>query len=134
MNTIERFLGTYEGTGSWHDAAGKSASYTIRQTNVARGDGFEIAFHHDFDDGTVVDARFALAPIAPNLFRVDVGGAAIGNGYVFDACCHYHLKIGDKFVEASYRASGNELEVFGSSTTNAEGLYIAWTERLRRTS
>ena len=134
MNTIERFLGSYAGTGSWHDAAGKSASYRIRQTNAACGDGFEIAFHHDFDDGTVVDARFQLTPIAPNLFRVEVGGAAIGNGYVFDACCHYHLKIGDKFVEASYRASGSDLEVFGSSTTNAEGLYIAWTERLRRTS
>ena len=134
MNTIERFLGSYEGTGSWHDAAGKSASYRIRQTNALRDDGFEIAFHHDFDDGTAVDARFLLTPIAPNLFRVEAGGAAIGNGYVFDACCHYHLKIGDKFVEASYRADGSELEVFGSSTTNAEGLYIAWTERLRRTS
>ena len=42
------------------------------------------------------------------------------------------MKIGDKFVEASYRASGDELEVFGSSTSNAEGNYIAWTERLRR--
>ena len=134
MNTIEGFLGTYEGTGSWHDAAGKSASYRIRQTNAARGDGLEIAFHHDFDDGTVVDARFLLTSIAPNLFRVEVGGAAIGNGYVFDAYCHYHLEIGDKFVEAGYRASGNELEVFGSSTTNAEGLYIAWRERLRRAS
>jgi hypothetical protein len=134
MNTIERFLGTYEGAGSWHDAAGKSASYRIHQTNTVRGDGFEIVFHHDFDDGTVVDARFEMTPIAPNLFRVDVGGAAIGNGYVFDGCCHYHLKIGDTFVEASYRVSVDELEVFGSSTTNAEGLYIAWTERLRRTS
>ena len=68
MNTIERFLGTYDGTGSWHDAAGKSMSYRIRQTNSSRDEGFDVAFHHDFDDG------------------------------------------------------------------DAEGLYIAWTERLRRTS
>ena len=134
MNSSEKLLGTYEGTGSWHDAAGKSASYRIRQTNTPRDEGFDIAFHHDFDDGTVVDARFAMTWIAPNLFRVEVGGAAIGNGYMFDASCHYHLQLGDKCVEASYRASGNELEVCGSSTTNAEGLYIAWTERLRRTA
>lgn len=132
MPSIERWLGTYEGSGSWHDSAGKSASYTIRHTNAARDEGFEMAFHHDFDDGTVVDARFVMTWIAPNLFRVATAAAPIGNGYVFDAYCHYHLKIGDKFVEASYRASGDELEVFGSSTSNAEGNYIAWTERLRR--
>jgi hypothetical protein len=134
MNSSEKLFGTYEGTGSWHDAAGKSASYRIRQTNTPRDEGFDIAFHHDFDDGTVVDARFAMTWIAPNLFRVEVGGAAIGNGYVFDGSCHYHLKLGDQCVEASYRASGSQLEVCGSSTTNAEGLYIAWTERLRRTA
>ena len=69
----EPFMGSYEGTGAWHDAAGKSASYRIRQTNTPRPDGFEIAFKHDFDDGTVVDARFQLIRIAPHLFRVETG-------------------------------------------------------------
>ena len=125
-------MGTYEGTGAWHDAAGKSSGYRIRQTNTPSADGFEIAFKHDFDDGTVVDARFRMIWIAPNLFRVESNGAAIGNGYVFGGYCHYHLQPGAAFVEASYRASGDELEVFGSSSTNAEGHYIAWAETLRR--
>jgi hypothetical protein len=134
MNTVDTFVGTFEGTGAWHDAAGKSMAYRIRQTNTATPDGFEIAFTHNFDDGTVVDARFSMVWIAPSLFRVDVAGAPVGNGYVFDTCCHYHLKMGERFVEASYRSTPDGLEVFGSSTTNAEGLYIAWTETLRRAS
>ena len=42
------------------------------------------------------------------------------------------MNIVDTFVEASYRASGDDLQVFGSSSRNAEGNYIAWTETLRR--
>ena len=129
---VEPFMGTYEGTGAWHDSVGKSSGYRIRQTNAPHPDGFEIAFKHDFDDGTVVDARFVMIRIAPNLYRVEVNGAAIGNGYVFGGYCHYHLKPGAAFVEASYRANGDDLEVFGSSSSNAEGNYIAWTETLRR--
>jgi hypothetical protein len=129
---VEQFIGTYQGTGAWHDEAGKSSGYRIRQTNTPSADGFEIAFKHDFDDGTVVNAQFQMIRIAPNLFRVETNGAAIGNGYVFGGYCHYHVKPGAAFVEASYRASGNDLEVFGSSSTNAEGHYIAWAETLHR--
>jgi hypothetical protein len=134
VNTIDKLAGTYEGTGKWHDAAGKSLGYSIRQTNVATTDGFDVAFKHDFDDGSVVDARFEMMWIAPNLFRVDVSGAAVGNGYIFDEYCHYHMKVGDRFVEVSYRSTADGLEVFGSSSKNAEGNYIAWSEILRRTA
>jgi hypothetical protein len=58
----------------WHDAAGKSAGYRIRQSNQATAQGLEVA-----------------------------------------------LKIRD-----------GELSVFGSSSTHAEGNYIAWRETLRR--
>ena len=136
MNHAEdmaRFAGTHQGHGAWHDAAGKSARYTIKQSTRASVDGFELAFTHEFDDGTVVDARLVMTWIAPHLFRVDIAGAAVGNGYVFDDCLHYHVKLGDKCVQASYRPSGPGLNVFGSSTTNAEGLYIAWTEELHQT-
>jgi len=129
---VVAFIGTWEGTGVWHDAVGKSLGYRIRQINAPSADGFEIAFKHDFDDGTAVDARFRMIWIAPNLFRVETNGAAVGNGYVFGGYCHYHLKPGAAFVEASYRVSGDDLQVFGSSSTNAEGHYIAWTETLRR--
>ena len=64
----------------------------------------------------------------------DVAGTPVGNGYLFGGYCHYHLKLGEKFVEASYRSTDAGLEVFGSSTANAEGHYIAWKERLRRTA
>jgi len=134
VNTFERFTGTYEGTGTWYDSAGKSSAYRIQQTNLATADGFEVAFKHDFDDGTVVDARFRMTWMAANLFRVDVSGGAVGNGYIFDAYCHYHMKVGDAFVEASYRSGAGGLDVCGSSTRNAEGNYIAWKETLRRTA
>ena len=132
VESIGIFAGIYEGTGSWHDAAGKSGRYTVKQSTTSTADGFELSFTHDFDDGTTVNARFAMIGIAPHLVRVEVAGAAVGNGYLFDDCVHYHLKLGDKYVEASYHRSESGLRVFGSSTSNAEGLYIAWTEELRR--
>ena len=70
--------------------------------------------------------------VAPHMFRVDVSGEPVGHGYRFDAYCHYHLQIGDRFVEASYRFGADTLEVFGSSTKNAEGNYIGWKEVLHR--
>jgi hypothetical protein len=132
VNTLDRLAGTYEGTGEWHDSAGTSSTYTIRQTNLATTDGFEIAFKHDFADGAVVEARFTMMWVAPNIFRVSVAGAPVGHGYLFDDYCHYHLETGKAFVEASYRVGADAVEVFGSSTTNAEGNYIAWKEILRR--
>ncbi|HEU4690441.1 MAG TPA: hypothetical protein VFS23_18870 [Vicinamibacterales bacterium] len=126
------FVGTFSGTGTWHDAAGKSGGYRIRQTNLPTAEGLEVAFRHDFDDGSVVEAAFNLASLVPHLFRVDISGAAVGNGYMFGDICHYHMKFGDKFVEVTYRTGDGELSVFGSSSTNAEGNYIAWRETLRR--
>jgi hypothetical protein len=127
-------IGTFEGSGAWYDSASKSATYRIRQTNASSDEGFEMAFKHDFEDGTVVDARFNMTWIAPNLFRLDVAGAQVGNGYVFGGVCHYHMKLGEKFIEVSHVARADSLDVFGSSSTNAEGNYIAWTETLRRTA
>lgn len=51
---------------------------------------------------------------------------------MFGDICHYHMKFGDKFVEVTDRTGDGELSVFGSSSTNAEGNYIAWRETLRR--
>ena len=132
MNNIERFLGTYEGAGTSHDSAGKSLAYRVQQTSLPTTNGFEIAFRHDFDDGTVTDARFNMTWVAPHIFRVDVSGTPVGHGYVFDTYCHYHLRIGEAFVEASYRSGADAVEVFGSSTKNADGNYIAWRETVRR--
>lgn len=129
-----KLIGAFDGSGAWYDSAGKSGTYRIRQTNVSTADGFEVAFKHDFDDATVVEARLTMTWIAPHLFRVDVAGATVGNGYVFEQVCHYHMKFGDKLVEVSYVTSGDGVEVFGSSSSNAEGNYIAWKETLRGTA
>jgi hypothetical protein len=131
---LQSLAGIYEGTGEWFDSSGKSSTYTVRQTNAATPDGFEIAFKHDFADGTVVDARFQMTWVAPRIFRVSTAGAPLGHGYLLDDYCHYHLETGKAFVEASYRITGGRVEVFGSSTKNAEGKYIAWRETLRRTA
>ena len=60
VNAIERFVGTYEGAGEWHDSAGQSLGYRVRQTSLPTANGFELVFKHDFDDGTVTDARFNM--------------------------------------------------------------------------
>lgn len=133
MTVLESFAGTYEGSGQWFDSSGKSSTYSVRQTNSATPDGLEIAFKHDFADGTVVDARFQMTWVAPHILRVSVAGASLGSGYLLDGYCHYHLETGKAFVEASYRITGDTIDVFGSSTKNAEGNYIAWKEVLRNT-
>ena len=132
MNTIEALEGMYRGTGEWHDSTGATMTYSVHQTTRGTADGFEIAFKHDFADGNVVDARFQMTWIAPHIFRVSVAGTAIGHGYVFDDYVHYHLETGKAFVEASYRFGADHVDVFGSSTKNADGNYIAWKEVLRR--
>lgn len=109
-------------------------AYKIVQSVVVTEAGFELWFKHDFDDASVVEARFNMTWIAPSLFRVDVADNAIGNGYIFDGYCHYHMKAGEAFVEASYRPTTAGLQVFGSSSRNADGNYIAWKEILRRTA
>jgi hypothetical protein len=134
MSVVGILAGSYEGTGEWFDSSGKSSTYSVRQTNSATADGFEVAFKHDFADGTVVDARFQMTWVAPHIFRVSVAGASLGYGYLLDGYCHYHLETGKAFVEAGYRVNGDTIDVFGSSTKNAEGHYIAWKEVLRRTA
>lgn len=129
---MEQFSGTYIGSGTWHDAVGKSGHYRIQHTHAASADGFEVSFTHNFDDGTVVDAHFTMKWIAPSLFAVFVAGTQVGNGYVFEDFFQYHLKIGDKFVQVGYHVD-DHLRVCGSSSTNAEGHYTAWAERLLRT-
>jgi hypothetical protein len=34
VSSIDPFIGTFEGTGAWHDSAGQSQGYRIRQTNA----------------------------------------------------------------------------------------------------
>jgi hypothetical protein len=131
MPSIDWLAGVYEGTGSWHESTGRSQSYRVRQTNRGTGTGFEILFHHDFDDGSVVNAHFTMSWRTPSLFAVSAAGKPMGNGYLIDRYCHYHLEVGAAFVEVSLMAVEGGLHVFGSSTKNAAGHYIAWHEKLQ---
>jgi hypothetical protein len=132
MDAILGFLGTYHGAGTWHDEVGKSGTYTVAHAARQTTNGFDVEFRHDFDDATVVEAGFSMTWLEAGLFRVEIAGAAAGNGYVSGELCHYHIATDRVFVEVSYRANGDALEVYGSSTRNAEGRYVAWRESLRR--
>ena len=132
MSDVGAIAGDYEGVGQWYDSAGRSGKYQVTQANRVLSDGLEVSFHHDFDDGTVTEAQLRLSNLAPKIYRVAIAGAAVGHGSWLDETLHYHLEVGGKFVEASYRSDGNGLQVSGSSTKNAEGNYIVWVERLNR--
>jgi hypothetical protein len=133
MKSIGRVAGRFEGSGTWHDAAGKSQTYRVVQTNEGDSEGFRILFKHEFEDGTSTEADFRMKWITPCLFDLLTAGKAAGKGYVLGDCCHYYLQAGPAYVEASYHVTSTGLRVFGSSTTNAEGNFIAWEEELERT-
>jgi hypothetical protein len=132
VDSIDGMSGRYEGTGRWFQADQQTLAYRVTQTNRTTPTGFEIEFNHNFDDGSETRAAFSMTWTTPHLFRVDIAGKPVGNGYVFGESCHFHIAAGDAFVEVGYRSNGNGLEVTGSSSKNAEGLYIAWQETLRR--
>ena len=132
MANIGALEGRYTGSGIWHDSAGKAQSYRIDQTNRVEGDHFEIRFNHDFEDGSVTNASFRMTWVTAHLFEVAMAGKTVGKGYLLGDCCHYYLQVGSAFVEASYILTPTGLHVYGSSTTNAEGNFIAWYEELVR--
>jgi hypothetical protein len=132
MSSLTAFEGRFTGSGRWHDSASNSQGYRIQQTNRLVDSGFEMQFRHDFDDGSVVEAHFIMRRIAPHLFQVQVSGATVGDGYWLADTWHYHLEVGGRFVEASYRLTPTGLQVLGSSSKNNDGNYIAWQEELKR--
>lgn len=126
--------GRYIGSGIWHDAQGQSLRYVVAQTNRFTAEGFDVEFTHDFADNTQVRAHFEMTWMTPFLFRVNIGASQVGHGFCLANACKYHIKTGEAFVEVSYHPTADRLEVYGSSSRNAEGNYIAWHEELRRTN
>src|SRR5258706_2745598 len=108
-------------------------SYVVAHAVRMGPAGFDVEFTHDFADRTQVRAHLEMTWVTPFLFRVNVGGNPVGFGYCLANACNYHFKAGDAFIEVSYHQTEAGIEVFGSSSTNAEGNYIAWHEELRRT-
>ena len=131
-STAPRLIGAYTGTGTWHDDTGKTMTYSVSQTARLTASGFAVQFTHDFADKTQVRADFEMVWRTHALFDVTIDRTVVGHGYCFENTCGYHLNTAPSFVEVSYQKSDTGLDVYGSSSANADGHYIAWHEVLRR--
>lgn len=125
--------GTYVGEGAWIDIAGDSKSYRVNQTVSVTSNDITVEYSHDFfEEGTATSGVFVFQRQTDALLRIFGKGAPLGNGYVFGNYLHYYIKVGEIFVQASYQVTPSGLSVNGSSSSNAQGRFIAWHEDLRR--
>ncbi len=125
--------GTYIGDGKWTDVAGESKSYRITQSISVADSEISVMYTHDFhEEGTSNSGEFLFQRQAGALLRVFMKGAAVGNGYMFGDYLHYYIKVGEIYVQASYRTVSSGLLVNGSSSSNSRGRFIAWHEDLRK--
>lgn len=130
---IDSFLGTYSGAGAWIDDAGESKPYGVHQSISISERGLTVDYTHDFyQEGSTTSGAFVLQRQGVSLLKVFMGGSALGHGYVFANYLHYYVKVGEVFVQAGYLVSPAGLEVNGSSSSNAQGRFIAWHESLQR--
>jgi hypothetical protein len=129
------FPGRYQGEGSWLDIAGESKRYRVTQEISESASALVVRYAHEFfEEGTSTEGEFVFEFVSPTLFTTSMKGAAAGNGYVFERYLHFNIRAGDIFVETSYQRVGDALLVRGSSTSNAQGRFIAWSEVLERMS
>ena len=125
--------GTFEGSGGWIDIVGDAKPYRVRQTIARDGDDLTVDYVHDFiEEGTTTSGLFVFRRTVGFLFEVLMLGNVVGNGYMFGPHLHFHLKVGERFVQTSYEVTPTELAVNGSSTSNSQGRYVAWHEALVR--
>jgi hypothetical protein len=130
---ISSLCGSYSGSGSWVDEAGESKPYRVRQSISRSEQGVIVDYTHEFyEEGSTTSGAFVLQPHGTNLLQVFMNGKQMGHGYAFAGYLHYYLKVGEIFVQVSYQASATGLDVHGSSSSNAQGRFIAWHESLRR--
>ena len=125
--------GSYRGQGSWIDIAGESKRYRVMQEIAGSASALLVRYTHEFfEEGTSTEGEFVFEFVSPTLFTTRMKGAAVGNGYVFERYLHFNIRAGEIFVETSYQRVGDALLVRGSSTSNAQGRFIAWSEVLER--
>jgi hypothetical protein len=127
------FAGRYQGHGSWIDIAGASRRYRVTQEISGSASALLVRYAHEFfEEGTSTDGEFVFDFLSPTLFATSMKGTTVGNGYVFERYLHFNIRAGEIFVETSYQRVGDSLLVRGSSTSNAQGRFIAWSEVLER--
>lgn len=130
---LHLLVGIYEGVGRWIDIAGDAKPYRVHQSVTFNGDELSVEYAHHFDkEGTATSGRFAFRRLGESLFEVKMAGNPAGHGYMFGSYFHFHLKVGEIFVQTSYEVTPSGLAVNGSSTSNSQGRYIAWHEALMR--
>ena len=133
ISSVTVFHGNYAGSGFWVDVAGESKRYRIAQTIDVRESEICIRYEHDFfEEGTKSQGTFVLLRASEQLLSVRVNGSQVGNGYIFGDVFHYHIRVGDAYVEVGYCITERGLLVTGSSTKNAQGRFIAWQETLEK--
>lgn len=125
--------GTYVGEGAWIDITGESKPYRVTQSISVSSNDITVEYAHDFyEEGTATSGNFVFERQAEALLRVFMKGTAVGNGYMFGDHLHYYIKAGDIFVQVSYQMTSTGLLVNGSSSSNAQGRFIAWHEDLTK--
>lgn len=133
MSNLSQFVGVFAGEGHWVDIAGDSKRYRIRQSVVREDNRLTVSYTHEFfEEGNTTHGEFVFEHVEGPIFAVHIKGAPVGNGYAFAPYLHFNIKVGEIFVETSYELSADGLLVRGSSTSNAQGRFIAWTESLAR--
>src|SRR5262245_31792608 len=106
MYDVGAIAGDYEGVGQWYDSAGRSGTYQVTQANRVLSDGLEVSFHHDFDDGTVTEARLRLSNFAPKIYRVAIAGPQWATDHGLMRRC----TITSKWVGSSSRPATDRME------------------------
>ena len=134
MNAMfQQFLGSYTGAGYWVDETSASKKYTIEQSCVRAADGLAVQYTHDlYEEKSEVRAELTFRPANSTVFTVLMNHREVGHGYVFGDSLHFHIQLGSVFVEVSYHVAGDKFFVRGSSTKNAQGNFICWSEALVR--
>lgn len=128
-------VGDFEGVGRWIDIVGDTKPYRVRQSIAFDGDEIRVEYIHEFhEEGTTTSGAFAFRPQNGPLFEVRLNGDPVGHGYMFGSYVHFHLRVGEIFVQTSYDVTPTGLTVNGSSTSNSQGRYVAWHEALVRPS
>lgn len=129
--TARAFQGKYVGDGRWIDITGEAKQYRITQEVIVDANSLRVEYKHVFfEEGTTVEGEFIFEFVSNSIFSTTLKGSVVGNGYVFGNYLHFNIRAGDIFVETSYQLLDQRIHTRGSSTSNAQGRFIAWSETL----
>lgn len=130
-------VGSYTGSGFWHDSASVTHKYNIemRIEKLSNGSVRQWFKHVFIEEGNfVIEQTLEWVPSTNGIFDVLLKGTPIrGRGYCSDRSCHYSLPVPNNLVEGTllFAANGAIEQMIGSAEKNAQGNYIWWEEKLQ---